>query len=1112
MRPNGGCKLLALLPLCFLLALNTHGQTATGTLTGLVKDETGAVIPGVQITIRNESTNAIRAVVTSDSGLYQVSALSPGRYEVKAERSGFETLINSGVVLSVGEVLTLGLRLDVGEISQTTTVEGAAQRVHTEDSQISSLVDERRVVDLPLNGRDVYVLATLQPGVVPSMATVAQTSGPNSSFFSAAGARHRGNNFTLDGQTNTNDSISGEAVIIPAVDSVQEFRLIRNNFSAEFGTHSGSVINVITKSGTNEFHGNLWEFHRNAAVDAAEVFAPFDPQSGEKDKAPLVQNQFGFTLGGQIVEDHSFFFLSYEGFRQRSGEPERVFVETPEFRRWVIENNPSSLAAHLFNNFPAPAPTQNVQTVLDLNPDYPQLAPGVSLINPVLPPPDLPVLGSVDRFVSASNDQDQFSARIDNIFNDGDDHLFGRYIFQDQRLPDTTIRGAFGDNSEARSQTANISFVHIFSPRVINEARLGYLYHRTGFFPGSDADIPHMDILGPAGVEGASGLNVGSGAAFGSFLFVPQFFRNHTFQWQDILSINVGNHGIRTGVDLRKLQENGDFGRGSRPLFQYQGLFDFANDAPFLLIAGVDPTTGALTSTPRGWRSTELGIFIQDDWKVHPRLTLNLGIRWDYFQPATEIQNRLSNIIFAEIGSYFGRIATARVGVVDQLYDRDLNNFAPRFGFAWDLFGDGKTALRGGYGVSYEKLFFNVGANARFNPPFYGLAVLSPFFGNEVNPFLGTDASDVFGGFPDIVVPGADLGLDERGGIQDSRVSLRVLDPSLRDSYIHSFFLGLQREFPWQIVGELNYQGTLGRKLPFIGDPNRFSGDLLGNPDPFGRFAGDLDENRLNPSFESFNLRQNRITSSYHGLNSQLNKRFSHGLSFQIAYTFGKTLDFDSDVFGSDGDLNFGGSDIYFADPLNLKLDYGRAAFDIRHRFVASFLWEIPFMQRQPGRWGQILGGWQLNAIVPIQSGLPFGPVNRGPFPAGDYNADGQEQDRPDTPTFGNRFEDSPSTRQFIDGVFERVDFPAPEAGSPGNLGKNTFNGPSYWTVDLSFFKNFRLPINEESKLQFRAEFFNLFNRVNLWLPRPGLNSAAFGQSTRAFDAREIQFAVKILF
>ena len=397
-------------PLSVLLLLfwvfPIRAQTGTGTLMGVATDSSGGLLPGVSVVIRNEATNTARTATSNDSGIYRVPVLQPGSYEVEAQLAGFKTLVNSGVVLTIGEIRTVDLRLSLGAISEIVVVSDRRNLLDTEDSQLSSLVDHRRIRDLPLNGRNVYSLATLQPGVIPAMSSVAGAEG-QSAFF-AAGSRFRGNNFTLDGQTNNDGSASGVPVVTPTVDTVQEFRVIRNNFSAEFGTHSGSVINVVTKSGSNQFHGSVWEFHRNVALDAGEVFDPWipdplDPTTGKKDKAPLIQNQFGFTFGGPMVEDRLFFFGSYEGFRRRGGESQRSVVETPEFRQWVIQNNPSSIAAELFGSFPAPTPTENIQTTADLDPA------SVSFINPAMPPADLPVLGEVFTYSSSANDFDQLA-------------------------------------------------------------------------------------------------------------------------------------------------------------------------------------------------------------------------------------------------------------------------------------------------------------------------------------------------------------------------------------------------------------------------------------------------------------------------------------------------------------------------------------------------------------------------------------------------------------------------------------------------------------------------------------------------------------------------------
>jgi hypothetical protein len=595
----------------------------------------------------------------------------------------------------------------------------------------------------------------------------------------------------------------------------------------------------------------------------------------------------------------------------------------------------------------------------------------------------------------------------------------------------------------------------------------------------------------------------------GGFLGEPQLFTRDTMQFSDIVSFNIGDHFLRAGGDVRTPHENSDFGNTTRPLLLYSGLFDMAMDSPYYISAGIDPRDGTLAGTPRQFRSTEVGVFLQDDWKVSSRLTLNLGVRWDYFGPTTETEGALSGMTFPTGNDYFERVSTAVVGPVEELYNKDLNNFAPRFGFAWDVLGDSTTSLRGGYGVSYDKIFFNVGANSRFNPPFFGLAALSSvFFGDDTSdfPLLGP-GGDIFGGFRGIKVVDA-FGFDEFGGVEGQRLNLRVLDPNIRDTYVHNLVLGVQRELPWEMVLEVNFQATYGKKLGFIGNPNRFAGDLVGWANEFGDFEGDNGLNRYHQSFHSFNLRQNRITSNYHGFNMQLAKRMTQGLSFQFAYTFGHALDHNSDVFGSGG--NDTGSDIFLSDALNVRLDYGRSNFDIRQRFVSNFLWEIPFRRDQQGALGQILGGWQLTGTFPIQTGLPFSSYTTGR--SADYNKDGTRNDRPDAPSYGHDL-GGPTTKDWIAGVMEVDDFPIPEAGYSGTIGKNVYKGPNFWTVNMGLYKNFAMGfISEESRLQFRAEFFNLFNRVNLYLPTSRLNSTFFGKSNNSFDPREIQLALKFIF
>src|SRR5690606_4706005 len=486
----------ALLFLAPQIAENLQAQSGTGSISGTVSDESGSVLPGTTVLVRNQATNATRRSITNDFGVYRIPALLPGSYEIEAQLPGFQTTRQADIVVSVGEVLTVNLVLQIGEISDTVVVEGSALALDLEDSQLSSLVDDRRIQELPLNGRNVFALSTLQPGVIAPLESIANAEGPNSAAFFAAGSRFRGNNFVLDGLTINDESTSGIPAITPILDTVQEFRLTRNNFSAEFGTHSGAVVNVVTKSGSNEFHENIWEFHRNEALDAAEVFTPFNTETNTKEKTKLVQNQFGFAVGGPILKDELFFFGAYEGLRQRTGRSQRTVVETPEFRQWVIENNPGSIAARLFQSFPAPAPTMGIKTTAELNPEE------NSFINPLIPPADLPILGQVDTFSALSRDTDQFNLRLDHVANAGQDLIFGRYVSTDLRGPDTTARGAFGDRQDDFGQNVGLAYIRQFSPNLINEARFGYLYSRVGFVPGSNPEVPPMLIDGPAGIFG----------------------------------------------------------------------------------------------------------------------------------------------------------------------------------------------------------------------------------------------------------------------------------------------------------------------------------------------------------------------------------------------------------------------------------------------------------------------------------------------------------------------------------------------------------------------------------------------------------------------------------
>lgn len=1096
-------RVLCLLSLIFVMAALAMAQSPTGTLTGTAKDSSGGVVPGVTIHLRNVDTNETRQTVTNEVGLYRVSSLPRGTYEVKAEMTGFKTVTQTDVQVTVGETVRLDFELEVGGLNENITVTSQASLVNTEEGRLSNLVDERRVMDLPLNGRNAMQLMELQSGAIanPNNAVLGGSAGGNTAFVN--GQRNRGNNFLLDGTDNNDQYTGGRVSVNPSVDIIQEFRVSANNFSAEFGRNSSTAVNVVTKGGTNEIHGSAYEFLRNDALDARTTFA------AKKDK--LRFNQFGGTVGGPVIKDKAFFFGSYEGFRQTRGTTSLRTVETSQFRDLVISRFPKSVAAFLYKNFPAPAPTSNIrdtgQPVTGLATDSVLNTPGVAndphytrqgtgnfYTNTAQNVLDgIPDIGTAAIPINETDSRNQWSTRIDYDWS-SNVKIFGRYLRDTQNASDNTsiVRAGFNQPVRQNGQVLTLGNTIIFNPRVVNEARFGFNRRFRGL-DATNEGVPYIVFDdGPI--------------SFGDFPTNPSTWVQNTFHWADTISWTKGRHSFKFGGELRRVQDNSNFAT-KRWQVNFYSIHDFAQDESRLIQnAGINPGTGLITTNVRGFRFWETGFFVQDDWKVSPRLTLNLGLRHEWYGRPGEVNGMLNTMIPGPGADIFERIATATVAVVDRVVPNDLNNFAPRFGFAYDPWGNGKLSIRGGAGVSYDRLFNNSITNIRFNPPFYSFAVANPVqvasqagipiaYGprnpdgspkDEPIRITGPDTNPGVG--PDVELFGNIIGWNSRFGT--SQQSLRVPDPDTRDSYTTNWFFGLQYEIVRNWVVEANYVGNSGKKFGQLIDYNTIRGDL---------YDGRLD--RLNKSFGGINFRALGTSTAYHSGQLQLNKRYSSGFSMQLAYTYAKAIDTGSDV-------QVGGLAV---DARALYLERGATDFDVTHRFAANLLWEIPFFKNSTGVTQALLGGWQTNAIVSLQTGFPFSVnTSRAYGAGGDFNGDGNNNDRPNEPAFGNTV-GSVDRQQYITGLFKASDFPLPN-NTLGNLGRNTYRGPGYAGTDFSLFKNFRLPLTEATRLQFRAEFFNMFNRTNLYRPQGNLASGTFGRSTQAFPGREIQFALKFIF
>lgn len=1081
-----------------------YGQLTNATIVGSVQDTGGSLIVGAKVTVRNAGTNQIRTDITSPDGLYRIADLPPGAYEVKAEKQGFKTTVTSNIVLHVGETSRVDLVAQIGMIEQQVEVNASSVLVNTEESRVTHVVEEKQLEELPLVRRNIYQLPVLEPGTQPTRVQI-PTYYNNSVYdmgFTTYGKRIRSANFLLDGAPNSDEGLGGVPAIAPILDAVQEFQVSTSNFGREFGRNFGAVINVVTKSGTNSIHGAAWEFHRNAAVNAANFFDPGTPSA-------LIHNQFGFTLGGPIRKDKTFWFVAYEGFRERRGITRKVQVETPELRAWVAANRPGTVADYLFSNFPSPNPLPGTE-VDEGTPSNPGDGPfmfGDCKLDPAACDgiPDVGVgIGQAINHTTT----DQYDVRFDNLFREGNDRLFVRWAGHYPRTSGagelTTIGGlgrllrGFRRPLDGFIGNLSVGETHLFSHNLLNDFRFGYLRNRafTDAFPNN---IPNMVM---------DDFTLGMGADF----FLPLSMANNTFNFRDTVIYDRGKHGIKLGVEYTRSSETGFFDAAARGFYEFANALDFANDSPYLQLQHLDPLTGqSIVTSPnhvRHFRRQDFAWFIQDDWKVRRNLTINLGLRHEIFGVLKESDGKQGGIILGSGSTFQDRFVNATFGQLKEMYQPNYKNFAPMIGIAWDPFGNGKLSVRSGFSMNYDRIHNDLLTEpARFSPPFGALAVALqiPVIGLDVGDPIPYSVSDVIK-YPPTPNPGCGPPLGPVGGLRDCVLFPYFIDPKLKTPYVEEWNLTLQYAVANDWMLELAYAGNQAHRLAFTNDPNRVTGGFQGVP-----FT------RPNPYLAWVSYLSTSQGSNYNGVSVQVKKRFTHGYLLQGSYTFGKVLDVQDDAFAGDF-INAGTGYFGTQDVNNIRADYGRSSFDIRHRVVFNLVWDIGGFSNRGPVFRTVLGGWQVNTIFSYESGRPFTVFNT----VADYNADGGGgtqgggYDRPDIPAFGNSI-GCPGPDQFVRGVFQASDFPAPNPGPNGNLGRNTFCGPNYKSVDFSLVKNFPARfLGEAGRIQFKAEAFNVFNRANLYLPIIDLAAASatgintFGQSVQAFTPRELQFGLKL--
>jgi hypothetical protein len=1034
----------------WLVVPHAAAQVQQASIQGTVDDQSRAAVPGVTITATNVETGDSRTTTTNDRGVYRITSLSPGRYTVTASIEGFRKVVQNDQVLSVGATLGLNFTLETGVVTETVEVQSVAPDIQTEKADVSAIVERRKVVDLPLVGRNVLALAALQPGITGIPGTQDFLAPEQGLGINASGQRGSGNNSMVDGMSINGGPWGGTVLLVPNAEAVQEFQVIANNPSAEFGRNSGAAVSIITKGGTNDLSGSVFQFHRNESLRAHGIF--------ERSKPDFNRNDFGLSIGGPIRRDRTFFFASYEGVRETSGSGQLYTVETEQFRDFVTSTRPNSKAAQLLRTYqPAVYPTEGLR-------DLGSPATGVGVNGP---PDGIPDVGTISLALVGRREGDQINGRADQTFRGGQDRVRGTYYLSRVETAFTYVRPAFDHPYPFRNQLFSLSHSRVISARTLNEASFGFVrqHGETG------------DPTPEAPTIGITGLNAGFGVDF----WHPITFTQNNFEFRDTLTMNRGQHSLRMGAELRIGRDGATLHHWERPNYNFSSLLDFANDELFSETRAVDPATGRSTVAPGTYLTNEIGLFVQDNWKLRRNITITAGLRYDLFGNPGKKEGDFNGLILGPGATRQEQMTTARAAAVERLYDTDWNNISPRIGVAWDPTSNGALVIRGGAGLSYNRINNTVFSDERLNPPQFASAAASVQDGIPLLYTLGPT-------YPEN--PALGRGLDALGGIRGARVDLRAMDSEAVTPYAWNWFAGVQRQLPAKFVVEANYIGSAGRNLiggdgPVGEDYNRFLGDL---------FDGRRD--RLNPSFGQMGFNESRIDTSYHGLTLQLNRRYDKGFALQAAYTLGKAEDLPNSAM----------------EVTRLDLDRGPTAFDVRHKLAMNIIWRVPYNPSNK-LLAHTLGGWQVNTITIWQSGSPFTVTCGLPYPQCDFNADGVNNDRPNAPSFGTDL-GSPSQQDFLKGVFVAADFPLPASGSLGTLGRNALRGPRYANTDLSLFKNVELGWfgQRNATIQLRLEAFNVFNAVNLNNPVAALQNPLFGTVTSARDSRVIQLGVKFRF
>jgi hypothetical protein len=1108
--------MIFLLLLFGLGGTRAFAQFSSG-IEGIVHDTSGAVIAGANITITDNRLGVTRTTHSGENGYFRIDGIAASTYTVEIQMPNFQTWKQAGLTLQIREIRTLNPELKVGEVSTNVEVSASAATVDLVTPTTGSIISSVTLQQTPLSGQNIYSLAALTPGMTGGGVVTSGNDNYTNEYainLNASGLRQEQNGYQIDDAFTNTPSRGGGTSISPNPEIVQSVNVRTNNFDAQKGRNGGATVDVYTVSGSNQFHGTLDWYFTNDTLLAKTHF---------QTKVPIfTRNEMGATMGGPIFKNKLFWFGAIDVLRASNPSSYTATVETQELVNWAKANRPNTIGTKILQMAPpqtypttglVPYSTYILPTNQGGTPGY--FAPPTGI------PASLNVIGTIPVSYSAPKNGYQWSFRVDDYIRNSD-RLYVDAIRTYYSGPGGGTRPASVQGNANSSDFVNINWTHTFSPHWLNQTGLNLIR-------------PYGANLTQVETSGIPYVNVTNLAGFGSW--APGNFTQSTYGWHDVLTANVRTHTLKFGVDMFNVREaDHQQGAFTRPTFNFNNLLDLIQDEPVSENGSkVNLQTHQQAPYDRYYRALIQGYFLQDDWKMSRRLTLNLGVRYDLMTNFFSIyQPTLSKFVLGS-GSTLNAQVTAGVAKLagtSHVLDHNIGGFTPRVGFSWDVFGTGKTAVRGGFGVFQDQ------------PPYLHITDMTAgnlpnYFGPSLDVRSGDPTPTFFLCTPNgawnmtcPVIDTSNATIDPTTGALKingvvKKASMGGYDPNYKMTQVLEWSLSVQHQVQSNLIVEVNYSASGARHLPvFNSDINRYAGDLIQNNNTL---------TRLNPNFAGTEYATSNGTSSGNFGSLSVIRPFTHGFALRGIYTYGKTLDQISNSVSLSGGSVTSNTNVIQSG--NLGAQHGRADFDIRQQFTADGTWDVPNNYTNVAL-KNILGGWQFGGKWVGQTGLPFTVTNNSSFqpicnggavapvsnhcPAGstltgnaggDYNADGTNYDVPNVPNFGSQLSGQ-SKNQFLNGIFASSAFPAPGLGVEGSLGRNTYDRPGYKIFDFSFTKYFNAPwfFSEKMKIEAKGEVFNLFNRTNLGTVTGDMSSSTFGKSTSQLPPRSMQMHLRASF